>query len=350
MQQHTPGSDAAPDDTVYARFAKRDLDKMSWLAPLFNNRFGDLLNIELRHEQVFFILGDRVLENVGYSEKGKRFSESEYGKDIRSLEDLRKYGYFLVGHRYDAACMREALRRQKDGYYYSFFSNQCQDWADRLKRGVERVERERGIRPLDRRGVGAGKTDRPVLPTEPASVWMGLVALALGAGGVLAPEIAGVAFSTVMGIFFLVSGMSHVVYGFHAKDWTNMMSSALVALVSFAAGVLLLWNGEFARVTGALVIAASLGIQGLANVFLGLFSRPRANWIGKLFAGLIMLGGTALIASRWSFTDNRLLGRVVGISLLSGGLSTIWLSWKTRTMDEHQETAPDVGPAEGATA
>ena len=95
MEHGTPTPDAATDDTEYARFAKRDLDKMSWLAPLFNNRFGDLLNIELRHEQLFFILGDRVLENVGYSEKGKRFSESEYGKDIRSLEDLRKFGYFL---------------------------------------------------------------------------------------------------------------------------------------------------------------------------------------------------------------------------------------------------------------
>ena len=55
----------------YARFAKRDLDKMSWLAPLVNNRLGDLFNVELRHEQLFFIQDDQVVENIGYSEKGK---------------------------------------------------------------------------------------------------------------------------------------------------------------------------------------------------------------------------------------------------------------------------------------
>src|SRR2546426_10479712 len=52
----------------YSRFAKRDLDKMSWLAPLVSNRFGDLLNIELRHEQLFFIQDDQVIEDIGYSE------------------------------------------------------------------------------------------------------------------------------------------------------------------------------------------------------------------------------------------------------------------------------------------
>ena len=60
---------------------------MSWLAPLVNNRFGDLLNIELRHEQLFFIQDDQVIEDIGYSEKGKRFSEAEYGKVIRTLDD-----------------------------------------------------------------------------------------------------------------------------------------------------------------------------------------------------------------------------------------------------------------------
>ena len=32
---------------------KRNLDGMSWLAPLVNNRLGDRLNLELRHEQLF---------------------------------------------------------------------------------------------------------------------------------------------------------------------------------------------------------------------------------------------------------------------------------------------------------
>src|SRR5262249_21860104 len=103
----------------YARFAKRDLEGTSWLAPLLNNRFGDLLNLELRHEHLFFVDGEGVVEDVGYSEKGRRFSESEYGKPIRSLADVNHYGYWFVGRAYDPDAMHEALRRQQDGHYYS---------------------------------------------------------------------------------------------------------------------------------------------------------------------------------------------------------------------------------------
>ncbi len=89
QERPSPGAEGQP----YARFAKRDLDKMSWLAPLVNNPIGDLLNIELRHEQLFFVQADQVVDNVGYSEKGKRFSEAEYGKVIRNLADMKLAGY-----------------------------------------------------------------------------------------------------------------------------------------------------------------------------------------------------------------------------------------------------------------
>src|SRR5262249_18510077 len=176
----------------YARFAKRDLDKTSWLAPLVNNRLGDLLNLELRHERRFFVEGDRVVEDVGYSEKGKRFSESEYGKPIHDLADVARYGYWFVGRAYDSEAMREALRRQQDGHYYSIFSNQCQDWADRLARRAAAVERERSIAPswLDERRHRFD-SDPELSPTEPASIVLALVALALGIGGFLAPVLAG---------------------------------------------------------------------------------------------------------------------------------------------------------------
>lgn len=319
----------------YARFGKRDLERTSWLAPLVNNRFGDLVNIELRHEQLFFLDGDRVLEDVGFSEKGTRFSEADFGKPIRTLEDLRKQGYGLAGRVYDADVMREALRRHKDGHDYSFFSNQCQDWADRLKRVAARVERERGIGPSLRARLASARTAQPrLVPTEPASIGMGCLALALGIGGVLAPGLAGSSFTTVLGAFFLVSGVSQVLYAVHGKDWGGLLPAMLSATVHFAAAAMLLWSRPFALATGSVVVAAALGINGVLNLVGGLTGRPRSHWIGKLIAGLVMLGVTAMVALRWPASGERVLGIAVGVSLLVGGLSTIWLSWRTRTADE----------------
>jgi hypothetical protein len=74
-------NDAALEE-LYCQFGKRFLDGFSWLAPLTNNRLGDALNIEFVHEQLFFIQGNRVLDNVGYSEKGgaltRRSSENRF--------------------------------------------------------------------------------------------------------------------------------------------------------------------------------------------------------------------------------------------------------------------------------
>jgi len=61
------------EPSKYCQFGKRFLDGFSWIAPVTNNRLGDALNIEFVHEQLFFIEGEQVVKNIGYSEKGKRF-------------------------------------------------------------------------------------------------------------------------------------------------------------------------------------------------------------------------------------------------------------------------------------
>jgi Short repeat of unknown function (DUF308) len=220
----------ATGEWEYARFGKRNLDGMSWLAPLVNNRLGDRLNLELRHEQLFFIKGDRVLEDIGYSEQGQRFTEAEFGKPIHPLEDLKRNGYWLVGQEYDPTLMREVLAQQKDGYYYSLFSNQCQDWADRLRRSAERLEAQRGLKEKVSAHPSAPHYSKPVSPTEPASIWMGLLAMILGGAAILGPIVAGDLFTILIGIVFLVSGASHVLYGLHAKDWRNLLHFLLLAL------------------------------------------------------------------------------------------------------------------------
>lgn len=323
----------ANDESVYCRFGKRDLKHRSWLAPLVNNRFGDLLNIEMAHEQLFFIQGDRVLEDVGYSVKGRRYSEAQAGQPIASLDDLARYGYRLVGRIYDPDVMREALRRQQDGYYFSLFSNQCQDWTDRLRRLAARIERERGEIARPRDPDLDAPSPPPVIPVEPASIGMGIVALLLGGGAVAAPLVSGELFAAILGVFFMVSGLSHVAYALHAQDWRNMLAILGTAAGHLATGALVILNREFAVMAGSLVIAIALGVQGAWSIVVALFGRPRVHWLGTLISGAVMVAGAALAAVRWPSSGQRVLGLVVGVSLLAGGWSTIWLSWQTRRAD-----------------
>lgn len=335
----------SPGPPVYCRFGKRDLDRISWLGPLLNNRIGDLLNLELRHEHLFFIQNDRVLDDIGYSEKGRRFSEADFGKPIRTLEDLKANGYWLLGRSYDPEIMRDALTSLRDGHYYCVFSNQCQDWTDRLRRTAERLEKERGVMPAEapRNCLIAAHYSKPVSPTEPASIWMGLVALALGVVAMIGPIVAAKVFSVFIGAIFVISGVAHAVYGFRARDWRNLLPILLIALGLLISGVLLLLNRPVATVATGTLIGILLTVEGFGFLGLGITSRPLRRGLGPLVAGLVMLACALLIVLHWPISGQASLGLWVGVALCAGGWSTIWLSWTTR----HEDASPtlDLNPS-----
>jgi len=338
MPEPFPEIDPAAGPVV-CRFGKRNLDGMSFLAPLVNNRVGDLLNLELRHEQLFFIQGDRVIYDIGYNEKGQRFSEADFGKPIHTLEDLKKNGYWLVGRNYDPDIMREALEKQQDGLYYSILSNQCQDWTDRLRRAAERMEKQRGIAAPAGNDLATHYV-KPVSPTEPASIWMGVIALLLGLAAILSRYAAGYLFTTFIGIVFLLAAGSHILYGLHARDWRNMLSILLLAFALLIGGVLILLNRQFATVATGSLLAILIACSGVGETILGVSSRPLRRGIGPLAGGLFMLACAAMIFLAWPDSTDAALGMWVGLALIAGGWSTIWLSWTTRHADASPATKP----------
>ena len=331
------GTPPAGDELPYCRFAKRNLDKLSFLYPLVNNAFGDALNIELRHEQLFFVNGDQIYRDIGYSEKGTRFSEADFGKPIHTLEDMKKNGYWFFGRRYDPDVMDEALSRQRDGYYYSFFSNQCQDWADRLKKKASQVENDwgesgRSYRTFDNKETLAlFRKSVGVAPTEPASMTMGVFAILLGIAAGAAPIIAGGIYAKILGLFFVAAGLSHGVYAYHGRDWRAGLPIVLLGGIYVAAGVFMLINSELAMMAMSLMLAIVLAVQGATYVFVGLFSRPLKNWGGFLVAGSIFIACAAMMFAGWPDSGERFMGVVVAFALISGGLSTIYFSYRTRS-------------------
>ena len=71
-------------------------------------------------------------------------------------------------------------------------------------------------------------------------------------------------------------------------------------------------------------------------------NRPLIRGLGPLAAGGAMLACAILIMLRWPESTDTSLGLWVGLALIAGGWSTIWLSWTTR----HDDASPlAVGPA-----
>ncbi len=314
----------------YAQFAERNLDKMSWLYPLVNNRVGAMLRLQLRHEHLFFMQDGRVVDEIGYGEDGKRFREADMGKVMRTPEDITAQGYWFVAPRYNARAAYEALGEVKDGAYYSVFSNQCQDWAKRVRAKSAEIEKREKLAPPPGEEAYA-PLYKEVAPTVPGAWYLGMLAVAVGVLGLAAPMATGYHYLRFVALLLLAIGISDIIYAFSSRAWRTFLSTIFFGLLSVAGAAAIWFNDHFLLMRSNGLLALVLAAVGLARLAVALRSRPFVAWIGTFVTGLLLLA-TAGVA--WTHRDGSaagwLLGASLSVSFISAGVSTIWLNWKLR--------------------
>jgi len=321
---------SAAAEADYAQFAQRNLDKLSWLYPLVNNRIGALLRLQLRHEHLFFMKDGRVVDEIGYSEESVRFHERDFGKVMHTPEDITAMGYWFVEPRYNAQAAYEALGEVQDGAYYSVFSNQCQDWAHRVRVEAARIEKARELPPPPGKEPDV-RLYKEVAPTTPAAWYLGMLAVALGVLGLGAPVATGYHYLRFVALLLLAIGVSDIVYAFSSKVWRTFLSTLFFGVLSLVGAVVLWANDRFLMAGSNGVLAVVLCVEGFARLGVALRSRPFLAWSGTFITGLLLLG-TAWVA--WNHRDGSAAGWLLGVSLsvsfIAAGASTIWLNWRLK--------------------
>jgi uncharacterized membrane protein HdeD (DUF308 family) len=314
----------------YAQFAQRNLDKLSWLYPLVNNKLGALLHLQLRHDQLFFMKDGEVVDEIGYGDNGKRFHEREMGKVMRTPQDITAQGYWFVEPRFNAKAAYEALGEVQDGAYYSLFSNQCQDWANRVRVKTEQIEKTQHLAPPPGR-ESCGALYREVAPTVPAAWYFGMIAVIVGVLGLGAPLITGFHYLKLVALLLFAIGVSDIVYAFSSRAWGTFLSTVFFGLLSMAGGAAVWVSDHFLLTNSNGVMAVALAVVGLARIGVAVRSRPFMAWIGTFLTGFLLLG-TAWIA--WVHKEGSaaawLLGAALSVSFISAGVSTIWLNRRIR--------------------
>ena len=68
-------------------------------------------------------------------------------------------------------------------------------------------------------------------------------------------------------------------------------------------------------------------------------SRPFLQWLGTLLTGVTMLAAAILLLTHTIGERDVVFGVMIGVNLILGGFSTLWLRWAARRTD----TRPLVG-------
>ena len=157
-------------------------------------------------------------------------------------------------------------------------------------------------------------------------LWVGLAMALVGIVAIVFPVISTLATALFVGWMLLLAGIFLFVGSFTIHGTGPFFGALLIALLTIAAGVFLLFN----PLAGAIALTVMLGIlfmiQGAFEITLAFEMRPHAAWMWMLLSGLASVVLALVIAFGLPAISLVALGILLGINFLSTGLGYIFAS------------------------
>jgi len=177
------------------------------------------------------------------------------------------------------------------------------------------------------RAPSGGRSVEPAPRPRNRTVFVGggvLVAL-LGIAAIFSPYVTGIAVTFALGVVLLIGAVGHLVAAFSGRGWAGFLFEVLLAILYAVAGIALLSEPVVGLVTLTLLLVAYLLIEGVVEVVLGFRVRPAGGWGWLVASGAISVLLAVLLFAGFPSTASWAIGLLVGISLLSTGISMVFV-------------------------
>jgi uncharacterized membrane protein HdeD (DUF308 family) len=165
------------------------------------------------------------------------------------------------------------------------------------------------------------------------SLWYLIQGVLLVVAGILAviyPVLSSVAVVVLLGWLLIVSGILQGISLIGARHvphfWLQLISVILAVLVGF----LFLRDPEQGLLTITLLLIVFFMIEGISKVVFSLTIRPFPNWAWVLASGLVGMLLSAILWASLPVTALWLIGLLLGIELISVGAAMAYLAWQVR--------------------
>jgi uncharacterized membrane protein HdeD (DUF308 family) len=176
----------------------------------------------------------------------------------------------------------------------------------------------------------AGEIRQEIKSATGWSVALGILLVVLGIGAIAVPLASSLAVAFWIAWVLLGCGVIELIYAIQTRAEGGILWKILCAAAYLVAGIYLLVNPLNAVAALALMLSIFLVVQGLFEVIMAIQIRPAPNWGWMLFSGALTLLLGGMLWSEWPGNSLWLIGLVVGISLISSGISRIMLSLVVR--------------------
>jgi uncharacterized membrane protein HdeD (DUF308 family) len=160
----------------------------------------------------------------------------------------------------------------------------------------------------------------------------GIVLMILGAAAIVVPQIATLAFTLVIGWVFLVSGGVGLVTTFWMRNVPGFWWALISAVISIAAGIVLIRWPINGTVSLTLVLIAFFMIEGVATILYAIDHKAQLSerWGWMLVSGIVDLILAGIIFAGLPESATWALGLLVGINMLFGGTAMVGMALAAR--------------------
>ena len=168
---------------------------------------------------------------------------------------------------------------------------------------------------------------------------VGVVLSLLGVVAIVFPFVTGVSISIALGALLVVGALFHVAHAFGAGGWRGFALQALLAIIYALAGISLLVNPVLGLATLTLLLVAYFLADGVVEVLLGLRMRGETGSAWFVASGVISVVLAGLLWAGWPSTAAWAVGLLFGISLLSSGLSMVFVGMRADRTERRAATS-----------
>ncbi|HPD90983.1 MAG: DUF308 domain-containing protein [Rhodobacter sp.] len=161
-------------------------------------------------------------------------------------------------------------------------------------------------------------------------VLLGLLSIALGAFVLGNVVLASLAVTTLTGALLLVTGGIQVVTGFTVAGWQHKALALLLGLALAFLGWAFLSNPLEGMISLTSLIMILVGASGLVRLYVSMNLRGTAFFVPMLLSGIVSLALALYIFFNFAAATMSLLGILLGVELLSNGVSLLVLGYAAR--------------------
>ncbi|PSB26779.1 HdeD family acid-resistance protein [Chlorogloea sp. CCALA 695] len=155
---------------------------------------------------------------------------------------------------------------------------------------------------------------------------IGVLLIILGIVAIFQPAVSTIFAETWFALILISAGAAKLGYAFQTRNSEGFVWKLLLSILYIATGAMLFFSPLKGVLTLTLLLGSFLLTEGVFELILAFRLRPQQNWTWVLGDGIITLLLGGIIWFQWPNDAPWLIGTLVGVSVLSTGISRVMLS------------------------